>query len=201
MSQKLFARIVDGAVVEYPVLELHIINRAHPFDWYTPVVVLKTPEYDPTFEYIKEELSISGNYVVATPTVVQYDVDQVLTNLAYPNGRTFAMEGEDDGKVEVVFANLDPKVVNRVVNMVSKRVSDMLDEFARTKNYDDVKSCATYSNSTNATFKAEADRIIELRDQCFSDLYLYIAEVSTGTKPVPSSFSEIQALLPELTWE
>lgn len=201
MSQKLFARIVDGAVVEYPVLELHIINRAHPFDWYTPVVVLKTPEVDPIFEYTKEELTISGNFVVATPTVVQYGIDQVLNNLFYPNGRNFSMDGTDDGKVEVVFANLDPEVVNKVVNLVSKKVSEILDDFARTKNYDDVKSCATYSNSTNPTFKAEADRIIQLRDNCFANLYTYIGEVAAAVKPVPESFSEVQALLPALTWE
>lgn len=39
----IYARVVDGAVVEYPVSELHIRNRHEPLSKYTPVVFDQRP--------------------------------------------------------------------------------------------------------------------------------------------------------------
>ena len=64
-----------------------------------------------------------------------------------------------------------------------------------------MKSAATYVNSAVPQFKAEAERVIALRDQSYASLYQFIQEVTTGVKPVPKSYAEIQAILPELTWE
>lgn len=201
MTDKVYGRIVDGEVVEYPVYEIHIKNRAHPKSWYTEVVKLKTPAVNPIFEYIREELSIAGGVIIATPKVVKNTLDEVLNNLAYPNGRNIPIGGEDDGRVEVTFANLDPSIVSRVVDMVSKQADDMLDAFVQTKFYSSVASAATYLGSANLQFKAEAERVVYLRDQTYGALYTYLGEVTAGTRAVPISFSEIETNLPTLTWE
>jgi hypothetical protein len=88
-----------------------------------------------------------------------------------------------------------------ITDRVSKQVGEALDAFAKTRNYDDVKSVATYVNSSVPQFKAEAERVIALRDQSYANLYQFIQEVTTGVKPVPKSYAEVQVVLPELTWE
>ncbi len=202
MSQIEYGRIVDGKIVEYPVFELHIKNRAHPKDWYTEVIHLQQPEYDARFEYIQQELEITGNYIVAKYKVVPMSVDRILNRLFYPNGMfNFEQPGEMVAPVELAIGDVDPHLVNVIVARVSLEIGQKLDEFAKTRNYDDVKSAVTYLNSAIPKFKTEAERIAALRDQTYASLYQFIEDIRTGTKPAPKSFSEINVVLPELTWE
>lgn len=202
-DQKVYARVVDGAIIEYPVLGLHIRNRAHPLDWYSPVVFIKKPEFDQATEYLQEITRIAGNHVVAEYVVKTLSVDNILNKLFYPNGMRFdpLNPTKQVEPADIKISDLDQAFIAKVMDIVSREVGNLLDAFARTRQYDDVKSCATYATSANTQFKAEADRIVALRDQTYAALYAYITEVMSGAKPVPKSFAEIKAVLPELTWE
>lgn len=74
-----------------------------------------------------------------------------------------------------------------------------LDDFARTKGYDSIMSAATYATSTNAQFKIEGQRAVELRDATWGSLYSILVEVEAGTRTV-SSFADIESDLPILSW-
>jgi hypothetical protein len=202
MQNKIYARVIDGAIIEYPVYDIHIKNRANPIEWYTPVVFLKDPEFDPQTEYLKEVLKNNGNVIVSEKIVLKQNVENILNRLFYPDGRQFdhMNPGEVVQPAVVNIGDLAPEFLQKVIDQVSKEIGDSLDAFAKTRNYDDVKSCATYVSSTNPQFKAEADKIIELRDQTYSALYNYIGQIISGQAPVPKSFSEIKAVLPELVW-
>lgn len=202
MDQQVYARIVEGKIVEYPVYEIHIKNRAHPMNWYTPVVYLERPSFDDRYESIQEKLQITGNFVVASYEVTQMSVNSILNRLFYPNGMHNPMNPVEAVEPEAVtIATIDPFLMNKVAEKVSAEIGVALDEFAHTRNYDDVKSCATYVNSANPQFKAEAERIISLRDQTYTALYTYLSDVTTAVLPLPKSFADIQAHLPTLAWE
>ena len=197
-----YGRIVDGKVVEYPVYELHIKNRAHPKEWYTEVVHLQKPVIDERHQQIRQELEITGKIIVAKYVAVPLSVDAILDKLFYPEGR-FNRENpmEQVEPVELAIGGIDPELVSIITERVSQQVGQALDAFAKTRNYDDVKSAATYVNSAVPQFKAEAERVIALRDQSYASLYQFIQDVATGAKPVPKTYAEVQAILPELTWE
>ena len=202
MSQTEYGRIIDGKVVEYPVYELHIKNRAHPKEWYTEVIHLVVPEHDSRYEYIQQALEITGAHIVAKYNVVPMTVDGILNKVFYPNGMMdMSKPGEIVQPAEININDVDPALVSAVVARVSLEIGQKLDDFAKTRNYDDVKSAVTYLNSDVPQFKAEAERIAALRDQTYSLLYQYISDIKTGVKPIPKSFGEINAILPELTWE
>lgn len=103
--------------------------------------------------------------------------------------------------------DLDPEVVaqNQIAKLeqlktsIVSQVQTRLDDFAKTRNYDSILSAATYATSTNAQFKAEGQKAVELRDATWSSLYSILAEVEAGTRTV-SSYADIEADLPVLEW-
>lgn len=204
MENIVYARLKDGKIAEYPVFAIHIKNRAHPLDWYTPVIYLEKPEYDKRYQSLKEELQITGNYVIASYNIKPLSVNTMLNNLFYPNGRiNITNPGEQVEPEEISIADVDQDLFAKIVERVSFEVGQSLDTFVVTRGYDDVKSCASYVNSSNPQFQAEATRTIALRDQTYTNLYTYLDTLISGTNPLPKSFNEIKvtANLPELTWE
>jgi hypothetical protein len=75
-----------------------------------------------------------------------------------------------------------------------------LDDFARSRNYDDILSLCTYVTSNNPQFAAEGQRGVNLRDSTWATLYTIMGEVLAGVRPMPASYEEIKPELPELTW-
>lgn len=73
-------------------------------------------------------------------------------------------------------------------------VQHALDAFAKTRGYDGIMSACSYSNSTDAQFKLEADYCIQLRDTTWRMGYAILAEVKAGTRPIPS----VEELIAEL---
>jgi hypothetical protein len=84
-------------------------------------------------------------------------------------------------------------------NVVSQ-TQQRLDSFAQTRGYDGVLSLCTYATSANPKFMQEGQYGVEARDATWTKLYEILAEVETGTRPVPSSYAEIEDELPVLVW-
>ncbi len=75
-----------------------------------------------------------------------------------------------------------------------------LDDFAKTRNYDGVLSLCTYASSPNPKFQAEGQYGVEARDATWSKLLEMLAEVESGTRPMPSGYADIESELPLLVW-
>lgn len=70
---------------------------------------------------------------------------------------------------------------------------------ARSKDYGDAVSLASYVNSTNLQWKAEAEAFVLWRDQVWESLYDLYSILSEGADPVPSIEAVMQSL-PVITW-
>lgn len=86
-----------------------------------------------------------------------------------------------------------------IIQEVTRHVQNMLDNFARTRGYDNIVSASSYANSTVAQFAAEAARCITLRDQCWATCYTIMEDVKAGKRPMPT-VEQIIDELPQLTW-
>mgnify|MGYP003346456733 CR=1 FL=1 len=103
--------------------------------------------------------------------------------------------------------DLDPEIVQ--VNQAAKLeqlktsivsiVQSNLDAFAQEKGYDGILSACSYASSSNATFKAEGLKAVELRDASWATLYSILADVEAGKRTV-TSFADIETELPVLKW-
>jgi hypothetical protein len=87
-----------------------------------------------------------------------------------------------------------------IMREVQEQTQQRLDEFAQTRNYDGVLSLCTYASSANTKFRQEGQYGVEARDATWSKLYEILAEVQEGTRPVPSSYADIENELPALVW-
>ncbi len=88
------------------------------------------------------------------------------------------------------------RIQTAIVNAVQAR----LDAFAQTRNYDGILSAATYASSTVPKFAAEGQCAVNGRDSTWATLYTLMAEVEAGTRPMPTSYADIEPLLPVLVW-
>ncbi len=191
----LFARVVDGKVVEYPVYRIHIKNRAHPLNFYTPVVKTEAPAPD-QFGTVDESLEVRSDAVHVVYTKRPLTLAEIL--------RTFQVQNPEDPMAPMtvkLISEIDPATAQRVYSLAGDYVSVKLDEFARTKQYNDFIHLTGYRYSAIPSFAAEAMRGYTLRDQIWANLLNYFTQVTTGAVPVPTSIADVDALIPAMTWE
>lgn len=88
----------------------------------------------------------------------------------------------------------------RIRNEITGQVQQRLDNFARTRNYDNILSACTYATSNVPKFAQEGQRCVNLRDATWNAMYVYISEVEAGTRPMPTGYADVEPLLPTLSW-
>jgi hypothetical protein len=74
-----------------------------------------------------------------------------------------------------------------------------LDDFARTRDYDNILSAATYATSTAPKFQAEGQYAVEARDATLLKGYEILNAVLAGERPMPT-LDDLMAELPVLAW-
>ena len=97
---------------------------------------------------------------------------------------------------ELAARPVPPTLQERVVTATQER----LDDFAKTRNYDGILSACTYATSAVSKFALEGQCCVTSRDATWAALYTILAEIQAGTRPMPTSYADIEPLLPALTW-
>ncbi|MGC2661782.1 MAG: hypothetical protein WA324_27810 [Bryobacteraceae bacterium] len=78
-------------------------------------------------------------------------------------------------------------------------IEQFLDSTAQSKQYGSALSIATYANSTNVQWKAEADAFIAWRDAVFAYSINIQAQVQADQIPIPT-LEEFEAGIPAMVW-
>lgn len=109
-----------------------------------------------------------------------------------------AMEGQSQGKVIQADKNGYPIVVDppkptkeQTIVVYEAAAQSNLDSVAQSWGYSSMVAAASYANSTNPQYKADADALIAWRDSYWAKAY----QVEAGT--LPKTAAEFVALLPE----
>jgi hypothetical protein len=89
--------------------------------------------------------------------------------------------------------------VAQVVAGITSAVQHHLDDMARVRNYDGILSLASYANSTDPVFAAEAAAGITWRDACWRYCYQQLDAVTAGLRPMPTP-DEAVSELPGIIW-
>lgn len=103
---------------------------------------------------------------------------------------------------EVIPASAEQIQQNKesLIASMAGQAQDRLDRFAQSRGYDGILSLCTYTQSGVQKFADEAAYGIFARDETWAILYQILAEVEAGSREVPTSFAEIEPLLPVLNW-
>lgn len=203
-NPKIFGRIADGEIAEYPVYDYHIVNRGHTFDQYAPVVYKKKPSVPPYY-YVNEIPSISTDgecIVIAYGEPKQYSLDALFT--AIPNN---TRAHQAPWMPEVVGAAVDTtplevsdELRHLIFQGVKERVQQRLDQFAQTRDYFNILSAVSYENSSIAKRHDEAVYCKQMRDATWDVLYMLQDDITQGKAEFPHNWFEIEKLLPALQW-
>lgn len=78
-------------------------------------------------------------------------------------------------------------------------LSNYIDSIAQQQQYNDAVSCASYVNSTNATWKAQAETFIAWRDSVYTYVIAQETLMQNGSRSIPT-FAEFQTELPVIAW-
>jgi hypothetical protein len=87
---------------------------------------------------------------------------------------------------------------SEIVSAQESVVRAYLNAGAAQRHYDSITTVCSYSTSTNAVFKADADACIPWRDACWEHYLIYVQTVAAGA-PVWTD-AELIADLPVLVW-
>lgn len=118
----------------------------------------------------------------------------------HESGRLYGKEIEPDenGRKRFQICEMPQPTPEEIEAQLQKQMTDAvqyaLDAFAKTRGYDGIMSACSYSNSTDAQFKLEADYCIQLRDTTWRMGYAILAEVKADNRPVPT----VEELIAEL---
>lgn len=104
-----------------------------------------------------------------------------------------------DEEAAILSAPPAPTLAEQIADFTAA-ISAHLDATVHARGYDNILSCASYANSSNAMFKAEALVAIAWRDAVWAYCYAELAKVQAGTRVVPASGAAFIAELPVLAW-
>jgi hypothetical protein len=99
-----------------------------------------------------------------------------------------------------LLGNRQSDMANQIQSEIITATQQRLDSFAQTKFYDNILSLCSYATSKNPKFQIEGQYGLDARDSTWTKLDEILAEVIEGTRPMPSSYSDIESELPTLTW-
>lgn len=109
-------------------------------------------------------------------------------------------EAEWDANEFAELAAKPAKEQAALIDAITNAAQSRLDTFASTRGYDGILSATTYASSTALKFAQEGQDAVNLRDSTWAALYAIMAEVTAGTRPMPTGFADIEPDLPILAW-
>lgn len=186
--EEIYAKIEDGVITQYPLTLADINNTNESNNTYYYCY----PNAKPTFNALIERL-VDTPILLGSVVIINYSVERKTLD------ELFAQIGLGDGQ-GITINQVPPEMLEAVVILTKEKAQRKLDEFAQTRGYDDMKSVCTYVDSQIPQYQQEASRAIYIRDLTWSNLYTYLNGILSGTTPLPSSCSDIEAVLPAMTW-
>jgi hypothetical protein len=195
---KVYGRIEDDRIIEYPVYALHIENRGHPYDFYTPCLFGVKPTVD-EFSYLEEHRSISidRQSIHVTYTVNAYDLNQLLARLP--------AEKTDELNLPTLISPTQnpqpsPELINKIKELIPNQIENDLNIFAATRGYSNFKSACDFGNSEVPKYAAEGKYCRNLRDSTWLAFEVYMAAVESGEKTISSDWNSIKKEWPTPIW-
>jgi len=84
---------------------------------------------------------------------------------------------------------------------VETKIQNLLDDFAKERNYQSITTLASYYNSQQETYRLESIYGTNLRDSVWAEWDSFKASVDNNERNIPSLYSEVLSTLPTISWD
>jgi hypothetical protein len=155
------------------------------------------PQIDPVTERCENG---EPELVGATWVPAEVVEGEVLPEGEEPNGEWVGGTWTQRWSVVALSAAESAAYVASVKQQITALVQSRLDDFAKTRDYDNVLSACSYATSTHAKYGVEGQYCVAAREATWDAVYQVMAEVQAGTRPMPTGYADIEPLLPALVW-
>lgn len=198
MSEKIYARVEQGAVVQFPITISEINERNDPLETYLECFFAPSSRRPmPSLgERIVYDPFILGPIVYVEEKLVKKSIEEMFTYL-----HEVATLYDSENRAYLERSLITPELYTAFEDVVKVKVQACLDEFAQSRGYDSFGSVVGYLSSTYEKYRAEALRAAHLRDLIWPVLYERFNGIIDGTFPIPNNWGEVHQYLPALTWE
>lgn len=188
MSKTLYCRVDLGHVVEYPVTLEVIQKRKHPLSWYTPTT-LNVEETLGRADVQEVTHDIQHGVVVITKKHRPFILEELLASFNTPTGTPRPIGTISEG--DIAFA----------VSLAGNYFENQLQRFVKEHGYDSIDSAiGRYSNSSNPTFRKEAEFVQRCLDETWEDLLTFFKRVKEGKIAVPVKIGDIERAMRTHAW-
>jgi hypothetical protein len=187
---------------QYPISESEI-RASHPDtsfplpftppDGYAWVFSAPPPAFDFVTQMARQvapELTALGHWEQ------RWEVVSRFTEYTDDQGVTHTVAEQEAAAIAASQAVNAQALQARIVAAAQER----LDAFARERGYDDIKSASDYAGCSVPKFSTEGAYCRDARAETWEALYVMLDEVQAGTRPMPTSFADIEPELPPLVW-
>ena len=189
-----FARVLGGVVVEYPLTEMDIRQRGvSELSSYFPTMDKGEEELRP-YHRLQYQFTIDNKVVKVDKIQTPLSIDEILQIVH----RSAASKDPNSQAVDP--ASVDPYAFAEVSRQVETIIMDQLNALVKSERYDSVDSAASFVTSHVEKFREQAQYVLWLRSELFVRLEEYEQAVATGVKPVPRTSAEIFSELPAVVW-
>lgn len=182
-----FARVEFNRIIEYPVSVAEIKARQIPLSYFRQVA-FENPVTAPDFHKVVEHIRLEKDTPVVSYSVEPMGIQEILDLLW-------------EGKETLSPNDIPPQAVKALFGLASAAVTKQLDDFAKTKDYDNIVSLCSYLDDPDENLDKEGRRGRLLRSQAWTSMREFQSKVLTGEIPIPRTEKELLPCVPELTWE
>ena len=94
----------------------------------------------------------------------------------------------------------EPIQPDELLAQIVQATQTRLDDFAQQRNFDGILSACSYATSTVPQFQTEGQYCVQARDATWAALYVILAQIQAGERPLPQGYADLEAQLPILAW-
>lgn len=182
----MYAKVSNGSVVKYPFtqadLQAQYPNSSVPYNWsdafkaaegIVNVITVGSPSHNPLTQTVEES-------------------NPVFVSERNRWETAWTVRSKTSGELAQTIADIQTSIV--------AATQARLDDFAKTRNYDGILSLCTYATSSVTKFATEGQYGVNVRDLTWATLYTIMDQVQAGTRPMPTGYTDVEPLLPALSW-
>lgn len=189
-----YARVVKGEIVEYPLTLQQIQARRAPMRDFS-IVTFEDESSPEPFKKVVEKIKLMGEIPVVYYELEPIDFQETLEKLW--NLSISKMRGTN----EHFFKFTNKETVEHLFFLIGEELEKRLQVFAEEKFYKNIEVLCSYVQDPFERFSKEGRKGLEARSEAWKFMVEFRENLETNKIQIPKTKEELFDLIPTFSWE